>query len=132
MTLCLKDKLEELERKLEDAFHAAGDDVPEIREGQVCVAYVDGLFHRVRAIKKETRNGDQIFKVTLILHCLSNPLLILSYWYWYEILSDLLTDSSGYIVWEGWNLFFTAGGGFQSTEFFKVVFYLSQTMILPE
>ncbi|XP_078331753.1 tudor domain-containing protein 7-like isoform X3 [Crassostrea virginica] len=56
------DKLEELERKLEDAFHAAGDDVPEIREGQVCVAYVDGLFHRVRAIKKETRNGDQIFK----------------------------------------------------------------------
>ena len=81
MTLCLKDKLEELERKLEDAFHAAGDDVPEIREGQVCVAYVDGLFHRVRAIKKETRNGDQIFKVTLILHCLSNPLLILSYCY---------------------------------------------------
>ena len=66
MTLCLKDKLEELERKLEDAFHAAGDDVPEIREGQVCVAYVDGLFHRVRAIKKETRNGDQIFKVNLI------------------------------------------------------------------
>lgn len=48
------DKLEELERKLEEAFHSADEDV-EIGEGQVCVAYVEELFHRVRVIKKETK-----------------------------------------------------------------------------
>lgn len=53
MTLCLKDKLEELEKKLEEVFHSAVEDV-EIAEGQVCVAYVDELYHRVRVIKKES------------------------------------------------------------------------------
>ncbi|XP_065941299.1 RING finger protein 17-like [Magallana gigas] len=40
------DKLEELEKKFSE------EDV-EIAEGQVCVAYVDELYHRVRVIKKE-------------------------------------------------------------------------------
>lgn len=48
------DKLEELEKKLEEAFHSAEEDV-EIAEGQVCVAYVDELFHRVRVIKKDSK-----------------------------------------------------------------------------
>ncbi|XP_065941061.1 RING finger protein 17-like [Magallana gigas] len=46
------DKLEELEKKLEEVFHSSEEDV-EIAEGQVCVAYVDELYHRVRVIKKE-------------------------------------------------------------------------------
>ncbi|XP_062599955.1 tudor domain-containing protein 7-like, partial [Saccostrea cucullata] len=48
------DKLEDLERRLEDAFHSAPEDV-EINEGQVCVAYLDELFHRVRVLKKEEK-----------------------------------------------------------------------------
>lgn len=59
MTLCLKDKLEELEKKLEEAFHSAEEDV-EIVEGQVCVAYVDELFHRVRVIKKDSKKVDKL------------------------------------------------------------------------
>lgn len=59
MILCLKDKLEELEKKLEEAFHSAEEDV-EIAEGQVCVAYVDELFHRVRVIKKDSKKVDKL------------------------------------------------------------------------
>lgn len=60
MTLCLKDKLEELEKKLEEVFHSSEEDV-EIAEGQVCVAYVDELYHRVRVIKKEPLKVDKLF-----------------------------------------------------------------------
>lgn len=59
MTLCLKDKLEELEKKLEEVFHSSEEDV-EIAEGQVCVAYVDELYHRVRVIKKEPLKVDKL------------------------------------------------------------------------
>ncbi|XP_061178264.1 tudor domain-containing protein 7-like [Saccostrea echinata] len=54
------DKLEDLERKLEEAFHSAPEDV-EINEGQVCVAYLDELFHRVRVIKKEDKKYECYF-----------------------------------------------------------------------
>lgn len=70
MILCLKDKLEELEKKLEEAFHSAEEDV-EIVEGQVCVAYVDELFHRVRVIKKDSKKVDKLltFFLTLNIFC---------------------------------------------------------------
>lgn len=70
MTLCLKDKLEELEKKLEEVFHSSEEDV-EIAEGQVCVAYVDELYHRVRVIKKEPLKVDKLltFFFTLNIFC---------------------------------------------------------------
>ncbi|KAK3087348.1 hypothetical protein FSP39_004943 [Pinctada imbricata] len=45
--------LEEHELKLEEAFHSAGDTPTEFKVDQVCVAYVDELYHRVRVLKKE-------------------------------------------------------------------------------
>ncbi|XP_060066222.1 tudor domain-containing protein 7B-like [Ylistrum balloti] len=48
------EKLDELETKLEVAFHAAPED-GSIEEGCVFVAYVDGLFHRVRVLENEGR-----------------------------------------------------------------------------
>lgn len=62
MTFCLKDKLEELEKKLEEVFHSSEEDV-EIAEGQVCVAYVDELYHRVLVIKKEPLKVDKLFNI---------------------------------------------------------------------
>ncbi|XP_033726486.1 uncharacterized protein LOC117316104 isoform X2 [Pecten maximus] len=46
------EKLDELETKLEAAFHDAPED-GSIVEGCVFVAYVDGLFHRVRVLENE-------------------------------------------------------------------------------
>ncbi|XP_055998520.1 tudor domain-containing protein 7-like isoform X3 [Ostrea edulis] len=53
------DKLEELERHLEKSFHNATEE--EIMKGMVCVAYVDGLFHRIRVMEKGIRKYQCLF-----------------------------------------------------------------------